>query len=68
MTAVQLQSNAARNAALGGMVGLLTQAREGDNMANCFVINLTRGGTVQVVTEQRNIRIAITAQSDRQLT
>lgn len=79
MTAVQLQSNAARNAALGGMVGLLTQARgsgterlagaaigeaagglatravEGNNMANSFVINLTRGGTVKVVTEQQNI-------------
>lgn len=79
VTAVQLQSNAARNATIGGLAGLATQARgssrqrlagaaigaaagglatravEGDNRANSFVINLTRGGTVQVVTEQQNI-------------
>ena len=79
VTAVKLQSNAARNATVGGLAGLLTQARgsgserlvgaaigaavgglatkavEGDNMANSFVINQTRGGTVKVVTEQQNI-------------
>jgi len=79
VTPVKLKSNATRNAAVGGMLGLLTQARgsgserlvgaaigaavgglgtkavEGDNMANSFVIELTRGGTVKVVTEQQNI-------------
>ena len=79
VTPVKLESNATRNAAVGGMLGLLTQARgsgserlvgaaigaavgglgtkavEGDNMANSFIIDLTRGGTVKVVTEQQNI-------------
>ena len=79
VTPVRLESNATRNAAIGGLAGLLTQARgsgterlagaaigaaigglgtramEGDNMANSFVINLNRGNTVQVVTEQQNI-------------
>ena len=79
VTPVQLQSNATRNATIGGLAGLLTQARgsgterlagaaigaaigglgtkaaEGDNMANSFVVDLNRGGTVKVVTEQTNI-------------
>jgi outer membrane lipoprotein SlyB len=79
VTPVQLQSNATRNATIGGLAGLATQARgstrqrltgaaigtaigglgtraiEGSNRANSFVIDLTRGGTVQVVTEQQNI-------------
>ncbi len=79
VTPVKLESNATRNAAVGGMLGLLTQARgsgserlvgaaigaavgglgtkavEGDNMANSFVIERVRGGTVKVVTEQQNI-------------
>jgi outer membrane lipoprotein SlyB len=79
LTPVKLDSDAARNATVGGLVGLLTQARgsgterlvgaaigaavgglatkaaEGDNMANSFVVNLSTGGTVKVVTEQQNI-------------
>lgn len=79
ITPVKLKSNATRNATMGGLVGLLTQARgsaserlagaaigaavgglatraaEGDNMANSFVIDLTGGSTVKVVTEQQNI-------------
>lgn len=79
VTPVQLQSNATRNATIGGLAGLLTQARgsgterlvgaavgaavgglatkaaEGDNMANSFIVDLNRGGTVKVVTEQTNI-------------
>ncbi|MFQ5643601.1 MAG: hypothetical protein ACE5FQ_07865 [Thiogranum sp.] len=79
VTPVQLESDATRNATMGGLVGLLTQARgsagerlagaaigaavsglitkaaEGDNTANSFVIELTGGNTVKVVTEQQNI-------------
>jgi outer membrane lipoprotein SlyB len=81
VTPVKLQSNATRNATVGGLAGLLTQARgsgserlvgaaigaavggiatkvsEGDNMANSFVIELTGGSTVKVVTEQQNIAV-----------
>lgn len=79
VTPVQLESNATRNATIGGLAGLLTQARgstserlagaaigaavgglgtravEGDNVANAFIIELNRGDTVKVVTEQTNI-------------
>ena len=79
VTPVKLQSNATRNATIGGLAGLLTQATgsgterlagaaigaaigglgtkaaEGDNMANSFIVELNRGGTVKVVTEQQNI-------------
>lgn len=79
VTPVKLQSDATRNATIGGLVGLLSQATgsgteriagaaigaavgglatkavEGDNMANSFIVNLSRGGTVKVVTEQNNI-------------
>ncbi|MDH3830497.1 MAG: hypothetical protein OEU48_02435 [Gammaproteobacteria bacterium] len=79
ITPVKLQSNATRNATIGGLAGLLTQATgsgterlagaaigaaigglgtkavEGDNMANSFIVELSRGGTVKVVTEQQNI-------------
>ena len=81
VTPVKLKSNASRNATVGGLAGLLTQARgsgserlvgaaigaavggiatkvaEGDNMANSFVIELTGGSTVKVVTEQQNIAV-----------
>ncbi|GEM_PF-1853738 len=81
VTPVKLQSDATRNATVGGLIGLLSQARgsgterligaavgaavgglatkaaEGDNMANSFVIELARGGTVKVVTEQQNIAV-----------
>ena len=81
VTPVKLKSNASRNATVGGLAGLLTQARgsgserlvgaaigaavggiatkvaEGDNMANSFVIDLTGGSTVKVVTEQQNIAV-----------
>ncbi len=79
VTPVKLQSNATRNATMGGLVGLLSQATgsgterlagaaigaaigglatkaaEGDNMANSFIVSLNRGGTVKIVTEQRDI-------------
>ncbi len=81
VTPVQLESNATRNATIGGLAGLLTQARgstrerlagaaigaavgalgtravEGDNTANAFIIELNRGDTVKVVTEQTNIAV-----------
>jgi len=81
VTPVKLQSDATRNATVGGLAGLLTQARgsaserlvgaaigaavggiatkvaEGDNTANSFVIDLTGGSTVKVVTEQQNIAV-----------
>jgi len=81
VTPVKLESDATRNATIGGLVGLLSQARgstserlvgaaigaavgglatkatEGDNMANAFVIELTDGNTVKVVTEQQNIAV-----------
>ncbi|HHH44236.1 MAG TPA: hypothetical protein ENK49_08870 [Gammaproteobacteria bacterium] len=91
VTPVKLQSDATRNATVGGLVGLLSQARgsgterligaaigaavgglatraaEGDNMANSFVIELTRGGTVKVVTEQQNIAVGdcVAVETDR---